>query len=86
MADAGTDNFDREFALSLVSSEQDGLYEVEAALKRLEAGSFGLCDMCEKPIARPRLEAVPPYTPAPAANGVARHEPPRRTWLPSDAR
>lgn len=59
MADAGTDNFDREFALSLVSSEQDGLYEVEEALKRLEAGSYGVCELCEKAIARPRLEAVP---------------------------
>ena len=59
MADAGTDNFDREFALSLMSSEQDGLYEVEEALKRLEAGTYGVCDLCEKPIAKPRLEAVP---------------------------
>lgn len=59
MADAGTDNFDREFALSLVSSEQEGLYEIEEALKRLEAGYYGICDMCEKPIAKPRLEAVP---------------------------
>lgn len=59
MADAGTDNFDREFALSMVSSEQDGLYEVEEALKRLEAGLYGICEMCEKPIAKPRLQAVP---------------------------
>lgn len=59
MADAGTDNFDREFALSLVSSEQDGLYEVQEALKRLEAGTYGRCEMCEKTIAKPRLEAVP---------------------------
>jgi RNA polymerase-binding transcription factor DksA len=59
MADAGTDNFDREFALSLMSSEQDGLYEVEEALKRLEAGTYGICDLCEKSIAKPRLAAVP---------------------------
>ena len=59
MADAGTDNFDREFALSLVSSEQEALYEIEEALKRLEHGTYGLCGMCEKPIRRERLEAVP---------------------------
>jgi DnaK suppressor protein len=59
MADAGTDNFDREFALSLVSSEQEALYEIEEALKRLEQGTYGLCANCEKPIRRERLEAVP---------------------------
>ena len=59
MADAGTDNFDREFALSLVSSEQEGLYEIGEALKRLEGGTFGACEMCEKPIVIERLEAVP---------------------------
>jgi RNA polymerase-binding protein DksA len=59
MADAGTDNFDREFALSLVSSEQEALYEIAEALKRLEAGEYGRCEMCEKPIVIERLEAVP---------------------------
>jgi DnaK suppressor protein len=59
MADAGTDNFDREFALSLVSSEQEALYEIEEALKRLEQSTYGLCGNCEKPIRRERLEAVP---------------------------
>jgi len=59
MADTGTDNFDREFALSLVSSEQEALYEVEEALKRLELGSYGKCESCEKAIAKARLEAVP---------------------------
>lgn len=59
MADAGTDNFDREFALSLVSSEQEALYEIEEALKRLEQGTYGLCGNCEKPIRKERLEAVP---------------------------
>jgi len=59
MADSGTDNFDREFALSLVSSEQEALYEIEEALKRLELGTYGKCETCEKPIAKARLEAVP---------------------------
>jgi RNA polymerase-binding transcription factor DksA len=59
MADAGTDNFDREFALSLVSNEQDALYEIEESLKRLEGGTYGICEMCEKVIRKERLEAVP---------------------------
>lgn len=59
MADAGTDNFDREFALSLVSNEQEALYEIEEALKRLETGTYGVCEMCEKLIRKERLDAVP---------------------------
>ncbi|MCX7826618.1 MAG: TraR/DksA C4-type zinc finger protein [Verrucomicrobiae bacterium] len=59
MADVGSDNFDREFALSLVSSEQEALYEIEEALKRIELGTYGKCDTCEKPIAKERLAAVP---------------------------
>ena len=59
MADAGTDNFDREFALSLVSNEQEALYEIEEALKRLEGSTYGVCEMCEKLIRKERLDAVP---------------------------
>ncbi|MCS7049424.1 MAG: TraR/DksA C4-type zinc finger protein [Verrucomicrobiae bacterium] len=59
MADAGTDNFDREFALSLVSNEQEALYEIQEALKRLDSGQYGICEMCEKPIPRERLEVLP---------------------------
>jgi RNA polymerase-binding transcription factor DksA len=59
MADAGTDNFDREFALSLVSNEQEALYEIEEALKRLEQSTYGLCGNCEKAIRKERLQAVP---------------------------
>ena len=59
MADAGTDNFDREFALSLVSNEQEALYEIEEALKRLDQNTYGICGNCEKPIMKARLEAVP---------------------------
>lgn len=59
MADAGAEDFDREFALSLISSEQEGLYEIEEALKRLENNTFGICEMCEKPIKKARLQAVP---------------------------
>ena len=59
MADAGTDTFDREFALSLVSNEEEALYEIEESLKRLEENTYGVCEMCDKVIRKERLEAVP---------------------------
>ena len=59
MADAGTDTFDRDFALSLVSSEQEALSEIEAAIQRIRDGSYGMCEITQKPIAKDRLLAVP---------------------------
>jgi RNA polymerase-binding transcription factor DksA len=59
MADAGTDTFDRDFALSLVSSEQEALSEIEAAIKRVHAGTYGICESTQKPISKDRLLAVP---------------------------
>jgi len=59
MADAGTDTFDRDFALSLVSSEQDALSEIEAAIQRIKIGTYGICEGTGKPIAKERLLAVP---------------------------
>ena len=58
-ADAGSDAYDRDFALSLLSQEQDALYEIEEALKRIELGTYGMCEMTSKPIAHARLEAIP---------------------------
>ncbi|HRE84018.1 MAG TPA: transcriptional regulator, partial [Opitutaceae bacterium] len=59
MADAGTDTFDRDFALSLVSNEQEALSEIEAAIQRIRAGTYGVCEITQKPIAKERLLAVP---------------------------
>jgi len=50
-ADAGSDAYDRDFALSLLSQEQDALYEIEEALKRVDLGTYGICEMSGKPIA-----------------------------------
>lgn len=58
-ADAGSDAYDRDFALSLLSQEQDALYEIDEALKRIDAGSYGVCEMSGKPIPHARLEAIP---------------------------
>ena len=59
MADSGTDNFDRDFALSLLSSDQDAVYEIEEALKRIEKGTYGTCELTGKPIPGARLAAIP---------------------------
>ncbi|MEI9962221.1 MAG: TraR/DksA C4-type zinc finger protein [Limisphaerales bacterium] len=59
MADSGTDNFDRDFALSLLSADQDAVYEIEEALKRIEKKTFGICELTGKTIPRARLEAIP---------------------------
>lgn len=59
MADAGTDSFDRDLALSRLSSEQDAVYEINEALARIERGSYGTCELTGKPIERARLEAIP---------------------------
>ncbi len=58
-ADAGSDAYDRDFALSLLSQEQDALYEIDQALKRVELGTYGKCEMSGKQIPRARLEAIP---------------------------
>jgi len=59
MADSGTDNFDRDFALSLLSSDQDAIYEIEEALKRIEKKTYGICELTAKQIPKARLEAIP---------------------------
>ncbi|MEY3479791.1 MAG: ral stress protein [Verrucomicrobiota bacterium] len=58
-ADAGSDAYDRDFALNLLSQEQDALFEIDEALKRLVGGTYGTCEMSGKPIPKARLEARP---------------------------
>jgi RNA polymerase-binding transcription factor DksA len=58
-ADAGSDAYDRDFALSMLSKEQGSLYEIDEALKRIEDGNYGICEICQKPIQQARLEALP---------------------------
>ena len=59
MADEGTDNFDRDFALSLVSNEQEALAEIEEAIGRIFDGTYGVCEITGEPIDKERLLAVP---------------------------
>ena len=59
MADAGTDTYDRDLALAMLSSEQGALYEIDEALDRIRNGTYGVCESTGKPIERARLEAIP---------------------------
>ncbi len=54
-----TDDFDREFALNVAGSVQDALFEIDEALRRIDEGRYGLCEISGKPIERERLKALP---------------------------
>ncbi len=57
--DAGSDAYDRDFALSVLAKEQDAIYEIEEALKRIRRGTYGVCELSGKKIPHTRLEAIP---------------------------
>lgn len=59
MADVATDTYDREFSLGLASNGQKLLYELDDALKKIEEGTFGICEECKSIITKTRLKAVP---------------------------
>jgi RNA polymerase-binding protein DksA len=61
MADVGTENYDQEFTLELIENEQATLEQVQDALNRIDAGTYGRCVDCAEPISKPRLQALP-YT------------------------
>jgi DnaK suppressor protein len=54
-----TDDFDREFALNLVSSEHDAIFEIDGAMRRIDDGVYGLCDACGCSVEKARLHALP---------------------------
>lgn len=59
MADLGTDNYEQEFALNLMDSERRLLHEIDDALRRIEEGTYGVCEGTGKPILKARLKAQP---------------------------
>ena len=61
MADIGTDNFEREFTLTLMESKDRTLEHIEGALERIEDGIYGVCEECDAKILKTRLKAIP-YT------------------------
>ena len=61
VADVGTENYDQEFTLSLIENEQLTLDQIHEALSRIDEGTYGRCEECAHPIAKPRLQVLP-YT------------------------
>ncbi|HTY44891.1 MAG TPA: TraR/DksA family transcriptional regulator [Patescibacteria group bacterium] len=59
MADVATDSYDREFSMGLASSERQLLYEFDDAMKKIEDGTFGVCEDCKDLISKSRLKVVP---------------------------
>jgi len=59
LADAGSDTADRDFALSLISNEQEALKEISDAIVRMKKNTYGVCEITNKPIPPVRLMAVP---------------------------
>jgi RNA polymerase-binding protein DksA len=58
-ADRATDEYDMGAALSLISSEQNALFEIDQALRRMRDGTYGICEATGKPIPAERLDAIP---------------------------
>lgn len=59
MADIGSDNFEQEFTLSLMESDEGTLAAIETSLERLEEGTYGCCEECGAKIPKARLNAIP---------------------------
>ncbi len=58
-ADIGSESFAQEFSLELLQRDEATLVEIDEALERVKNGAFGLCEGCEEPIPKARLNAVP---------------------------
>jgi DnaK suppressor protein len=59
MADAATAMHDRELDYGIADNERELLGEIDAALARIEEGTYGICTTCGKPVGEERLEALP---------------------------
>jgi len=59
MEELGSDNADQELTASLLGSDKDTLDQIDAAIKRIEDGSYGLCETCGMKIPKSRLDAIP---------------------------
>ena len=59
MADMATDSFDREFSYTLASNERDLIYLIDEALSKIDSGTYGVCERCNKKILKKRLKTIP---------------------------
>ena len=58
-ADIGSESFSQEFSLELLQRDEATLGEIHEALQRVQSGTFGLCEGCDEPIPKARLNTVP---------------------------
>jgi DnaK suppressor protein len=73
-ADVATNTYDRDWALGMLSSEQDAIYEIDEAIDRIRNGSYGICELTGKPIPEERLNAIPWTRFTAEAEGKIEHE------------
>lgn len=59
LADVATNTYDRDWALGMLSADQNALYEIEEALNRIRTGTYGICELTGRPIPAARLNAIP---------------------------
>ncbi len=59
MADYGSDNYEQDFTLGLIENNEEAVLQIDAALARIDKGTYGVCEGCEQPIPEARLEALP---------------------------
>lgn len=57
--DSASQNVEKEMLFELADNEKLILDAIESALRRMEKGTFGLCESCRKKISEPRLKAIP---------------------------
>jgi DnaK suppressor protein len=58
-ADAGTATFERERDLSIENNVRDLMQKIDRAVERMDAGTYGVCERCGKPIEKARVKALP---------------------------
>ncbi len=58
-AELGSDNFEQEFTIGLIENETEALKEIEAAIQRIDTGTYGACETCNKKIGKARIQAIP---------------------------
>lgn len=59
MADVGTDNYERDLTIGLIQNSEDELKAIDVALEKISNKTYGVCEECEKKIAKVRLNALP---------------------------
>ena len=59
MADMATDSFDREFSYTLAHNERELMYLIDEALSKINSGTYGICELCNKKITKKRLKTIP---------------------------